>query len=129
METTTTRPMTSHEVVETDLAYICDGLKDEFRQMAGSTLLITGAAGFLGHYLLQGALYWNDRRSGGARMRVVALDNFVRGVPGWLGELRGRTDLEVLAHDITQPLPGSIGPADYIVHAAALKHLLKGNLS
>jgi nucleoside-diphosphate-sugar epimerase len=95
-------------------------LRSEFGEMGGSTLLITGAAGFLGYYLTQAALHWNDHHSGGAPIRLVALDNFVRGTPAWLTALVGRRDLQLLTHDVTAPLPDSIGPTDYIIHAAGI---------
>jgi nucleoside-diphosphate-sugar epimerase len=120
IKTITERTQTSRDVIQADLAHICDGLTDEFRQMEGSTLLITGAAGFLGYYLLQGALAWNDHRNGGSKIRVLAVDNFVRGMPAWVGELSGRSDLTVVPHDITRPLPKEIGAVDYMIHAAGI---------
>lgn len=108
------------DVIEMDLEYVCDSLIPEFKQMEGARLLITGAAGFLGHYLVRGALAWNENRASGSKIQVVALDNFVRGMPTWLRDLRGHRDLSILPHDIIQPLPSEIGYTDYIIHAAGI---------
>jgi dTDP-glucose 4,6-dehydratase/UDP-glucuronate decarboxylase len=110
----------SGDVVEADLAHITAELDSEFAEMGGATLLITGAAGFLGYYLVQGALSWNDHHGRGARIRVIASDNFVRGRPDWLSAIDRRPDLKVLTHDVTTPLPDDIGPIEYIIHAAGI---------
>jgi len=57
--------------------------------------LITGGGGFLGYYLVQAALYWNDKRASGARIDVTVYDNYVRGVPEWLEALRPRKQVVV----------------------------------
>ena len=55
---------TAQAVVERDLQYICRGLESEFATMVGKRLLIVGGAGFLGYYLVQSVLHWNDQRDG-----------------------------------------------------------------
>jgi nucleoside-diphosphate-sugar epimerase len=111
---------TAEGVIEADLEHLSRELHTEFSELGGTTLLITGAAGFLGYYLVKGALHWNDHHSGGARIRVVALDNFVRGTPAWLSSLGARADLHLLTHDIREDLPKTVGPLDYIIHAAGI---------
>ncbi len=102
-----------------DLEAMCVDLTGEFEQMAGSRLLITGGGGFLGYYLVQSVLHWNDTRPG-EKIDVVVYDNYVRGVPAWLEALRGRPDLELRRHDMIEPLPADIGHFDYVVHAAGI---------
>jgi UDP-glucuronate decarboxylase len=111
---------TAQDVIDTDLEFLATELSDELGAMAGSTLLITGAAGFLGYYLVQAPLHWNATRGKGASIRVVAVDNFMRGTPAWLQALAGRADLRLIKHDILEPLPDDIGPLDYIIHAAGI---------
>ena len=79
----------AREVVRADLDYICDGLQEEFAEMAGRRLLIVGGAGFLGLYLVQAAVHWNARTDG-PPIDVVVFDNYSRGVPGWLLGSRAR---------------------------------------
>jgi nucleoside-diphosphate-sugar epimerase len=48
------------------------------------------------------------------------LDNFIRGVPAWLTALEGDSNLHLLKHDITDPLPAGIGDLQYIIHGASI---------
>ena len=48
-------------VVDEDLEYITDTLRVEFDHMSGKKLLVVGGAGFLGYYLVQSVLRWNDK--------------------------------------------------------------------
>jgi nucleoside-diphosphate-sugar epimerase len=107
-------------VVTEDLALICGALREEFATMSGKALLVTGGAGFLGHYLVQAALHWNREQGPGRSIRLTIFDNFVRGVPDWLTERRGDPNLSVAEHDLAKPLPEPMGDFDYIVHAASI---------
>ena len=66
----------------TDLDHIVKELSSEFDQLAGKTLLITGAAGFLGYYLVLSAVHWNRKADAEKQIRVIALDNFFAESPG-----------------------------------------------
>jgi len=111
---------TARDVVASDLSYISAALQEEFSQLGGSRLLITGGAGFLGYYLSQSVLYWN-KTSGAARpIDLTIYDNYIRGIPAWLLALRGDKHLALVEHDITKPLPQDIGDFEYIVHAASI---------
>lgn len=111
---------TANEVVRHDLSYMADCLKSEFLAMSGKRLLITGGAGFLGHYFVQGALHWNRANPGEAPISVVVYDSFVRGMPTWLSGLKGDTNLTLVTHDIRYPLPIDTGDFTYIIHAASI---------
>ena len=108
------------DLLEDDLSSICDDLQAEFATMAGGRLLITGGGGFLGYYLVQSVLYWNRCRAGGAPIDVTVYENNTRGAPAWLEVLQSDDHLNLVAHDVTQPLPEDIGHLDYIVHAAGI---------
>ena len=111
---------TAADVVRADLEHIVEGAGSELAEVAGSRLLVTGGAGFLGYYLVQAALAWNiGVESAGDRIEVTVVDSFVRGVPEWLAGL-ARDELVVIEHDIRRPLPDSIGHFEYVVHAAGI---------
>ena len=110
---------TAGQVVQSDLDYICRKLEQELPMLAGKRIAITGGAGFLGYYLVQGLLHWN-RSNGGKPIHVSVYDNFSRGTPSWLVDLQGDANLELVRHDITHPLPADFGPFEYIIHAASI---------
>lgn len=111
---------TAASIVASDLSDICRRLDSEFSAMQGRTLFISGAAGFLGFYLVQSILHWNRTRGGFSPIHVIAADNYIRGVPDWLAPLAGEPSLDLLRYDITHPLPGDLGPFDYVIHAASI---------
>jgi nucleoside-diphosphate-sugar epimerase len=117
---TPTNIPSAHDIVRQDLDNISRRLDTEFAAMSGGTLLITGAAGFLGYYLVQSALHWNHTHPESGPIRLIACDNFMRGVPGWLTALYRDPALTLLRHDVTLPLPDHTGPLDYIMHAASI---------
>lgn len=119
-ETNTASLNGADRVVATDLDNIASRLDAEFRTMQGKRLFISGGAGFLGYYLIQSVLHWNATRGGGTPIHVVACDNYMRGVPGWLTALADDPALALLKHDITDPLPATAGTFDYFIHAASI---------
>jgi UDP-glucuronate decarboxylase len=108
------------DVVATDLDSLSHQLEAEFGRLSGRSLLIAGGAGFLGYYLVQGALHWNRIHGAQPPIQVIVLDNFIRGVPGWLMALEQDSNLSLLKHDITQPLPAAVGDVEYLIHAASI---------
>jgi UDP-glucuronate decarboxylase len=108
------------QLLDEDLDAICADLGAEFGVMSGGRLLVTGGAGFLGYYLVQSVLRWNDTLAAGGKINVTVYDNYARGVPEWLEALRGRADLELRRLDLIEPLPRDIGHFDYVVHAAGI---------
>jgi UDP-glucuronate decarboxylase len=112
--------MTAEQVVNQDLEEVCSGLTQEFEQLSGKDLLITGGAGFLGYYLVGSVLHWNSNADPSRRIRLTVYDSFSRGVPEWLGLLKARSEFDMVQHDITNPLPARARDFQYIVHAASI---------
>jgi nucleoside-diphosphate-sugar epimerase len=113
--------MNAQEVVMFDLDTMCDNLQEEFSRMSGKRFLLTGGAGFLGHYFVQAALHWNSQRSAGnSPIQVIVYDSFVRGMPPWLSKLQGDRNLTLIRRDIRYPLPTDMGDVQFIVHAASI---------
>jgi UDP-glucuronate decarboxylase len=107
-------------VVRGDLDRLREALDDVLPALRGTRLLVTGGAGFLGHYLVQGALDWNRGAGAGEAVHVTVHDTFARGCPAWLARLRGDPCLELVRRDAAAPLPPDAGRFDWIVHAASI---------
>ncbi|HET6462943.1 MAG TPA: NAD-dependent epimerase/dehydratase family protein, partial [Candidatus Krumholzibacteria bacterium] len=107
-------------LLDRDLDYVCENLRGEFSKMAGKRVLMTGGAGFLGYYMVQSVLHWNDRAGTGDKIHMTVFDNYVRGVPAWLEALEGRKDLTLTRFDIRHPLPDPMPEFEYIIHAAGI---------
>jgi nucleoside-diphosphate-sugar epimerase len=103
-----------------DLDYICDNLREEFARMAGTSLLITGGAGFLGYYLVLAAVHFNRTAARDQPIRITVWDNFARGEPQWLRDLAGEPNLRVEKHDLIAPLPEAMPEFRWIIHAAGI---------
>ena len=111
--------MTPEDVVREDLDYICQQLANELPDISGKRIVITGGAGFLGYYLVQTILHWNDLSSD-SPATVYVYDNLSRGTPKWLADLKENPNLKVIKHDIATPLPEDFGPFEFIIHAASI---------
>lgn len=106
------------EIIQEDLGNILSRLQNEFKQLAGCRVVLTGGAGFLGYYLVQSICAFNKNSS--TPIQLVVLDNFIRGLPEWLKNLDGSVGLEIRRHDITEPFPSDIEQVDWIIHAASI---------
>jgi len=106
-----------HPVIAEDLDEIGAAASDSFERLAGTRVLVAGAAGFLPSYIVD-ALARANERSGGPACRIVCVDNFRTGLPERLAHLDGREDVSFVEHDVTEELTGV--DADYIVHAASI---------
>ncbi|MDQ3120017.1 MAG: NAD-dependent epimerase/dehydratase family protein [Verrucomicrobiota bacterium] len=87
-------------------------------RFSGKTVLLTGAAGFLGSQFVHYFLHLNDSGALQQRCRLVVWDNFVRGLPSWLAALRGHADLVCEQKDITEK--HDYGKVDFVIHAASI---------
>ncbi|OBB04116.1 NAD-dependent dehydratase [Mycobacteriaceae bacterium 1482268.1] len=108
------------EVVSDDVESICRRLSDEFSTMAGSRLLITGGAGFLGYYLVHAIHHHNGNSIEAEQISLTVFDNYVRGVPGWTKQLDGESGIRFVTYDLASPLGEDIGDFEYIIHAASI---------
>lgn len=81
----------------------------------GSSVLISGAAGFLPAYMVECLAELNSR---GAGIKVLCLVRDVEKAKRRLGHLLDR-GVSLIKHDISNPLPEELPLVDFIIHAAS----------
>lgn len=107
--------------LEKDLQHTYGCLSEEERKkLSGSTVLLTGSAGFLGFYLVHFLYRFREELS---LRKVLCLDNFMLGKPGWQTEISGDPRFLVrkydVIHDSLEDIPEA-GEADLVVHMASI---------
>lgn len=101
-----------NRVLEDDLkTIIAENLSWE--KLKNKTVMITGASGMVGSYMLYVLLMLNDENHYG-----IKVDAVMRNVNKLPEEVRNREDVNVVVADVTKDIP-DVGDIDYIIHAAS----------
>lgn len=100
-----------------DIAEIANQLGDKAKAFEGKTVLMTGAAGFLGRYFAETFSYLN-KNTLKAPVRVIALDNLITSAATDL-EKTFTGSLEFIQHDIVKPFKPD-AKVDFVLHAAGI---------
>ncbi len=101
-------------IIMEDAEWIYARYGDRLSELAGSRILVTGASGFLCSYLVDVLTTWSK-----PQLKVVAADNFIAASRDRLTHLAASPAVELMPHDVTQPIPLD-GPIDYIIHGASI---------
>jgi UDP-glucuronate decarboxylase len=106
-----------HELVENG-KLILNGLGELNKKFYGKSILITGAAGFLG---TQFAYYFSSLNNSSLiekPIKVYLWDNFIRGCPDWIEEFKTNKNFVIEKKDIINDL--DYPDVNYIIHAASI---------
>lgn len=101
-----------NKILDQDLEQIISE-KISWEKLKGKTVLITGASGMVGSYMLYVLLKLNDKLGYG--IKVIAMVRNPKKLPA---EVTGRDDVKIVVHDVTEKYE-SDEKLDYIVHAAS----------
>lgn len=101
-----------------DAVEVINGLGELNETFDGANVLLTGAAGFLGAHFVHYFLALNDSGRLRQKCRILAIDNFSRGLPHWLKQLESRPDLELQRANITQKRDFPL--VEFVIHAASI---------
>jgi len=103
--------------IREDAVLVCAGITDWLKQLNGTTLLVTGAGGFLASHFLETIAVYNESHRPGCR--VLAADNFQSGLPQRIAWAQDRPDILLAQCDISRGWdPGE--RVDWIIHAASI---------
>lgn len=101
-----------------DADAIADALEKQVQRFTGKTVLLTGAAGFLGSQFVHFFARLNDSGALPVPCRILAFDNYLRGIPSWLRFFEGRGDVDVRMADIVAVR--AFPRCDFLIHAASV---------
>jgi nucleoside-diphosphate-sugar epimerase len=85
--------------------------------LRNKTVLVTGGGGFLAAYLIKSLLATSRHHK--LDVKVICVARSMRSVEARLSAYLGASDLRVVQHDISRPLPNDFPHADFIVHSAS----------
>src|SRR3989338_9630500 len=108
----------SEKIVKKDIATIAQGLGEEAIKFEGKTILMSGAGGFLGKYIVGTLAHLNDTVFK-KPCRVISVDNYITGVRHPHFNYQGRSDILDVWADVGYPLPVR-EDVHYIIHGAGL---------
>lgn len=113
--------MTFGKQLSADLEHTLTELSAEERdRLQGATVLMTGCAGFIGYYYMQFFQRYADELG---VEKIIALDNFMLGRPGWLAPFETDAHFDLRKFDIIKDDIGAIPGAeraDFIIHMASI---------
>jgi len=98
-----------------DIITSLDNLNKRF---SGKKILLTGAAGFLGCQFMHYFKILNESNTIDHPCHIYAWDNYLRGVPDWMNELKGSPSITISKKDIIRDI--DYPDPDYIIHAASI---------
>lgn len=105
-----------HPVILEDIASITSNQKIQWEKLRSRTVLITGASGLIGSYLVYSLLGLNEIKH--ANIKILALVRNRQKAEKQFGKLLERDDLILLEKDVTEPLNTS-EKIHYIFHTAS----------
>lgn len=112
--------MIKNPIIIEDLEYIFRNLEKK-EKFQGTSILITGCAGFLGYSILQ--FFSTYAKTLGIK-RIIGLDNWIMGKPDWIIQLHKNTpELSLhtfnIANGNIKEIPEA-ADADFIIHMASI---------
>ncbi|MDC1008435.1 NAD-dependent epimerase/dehydratase family protein [Gammaproteobacteria bacterium] len=109
-------------IVKTDLEHIKAKISSQQSKLEGSTILVTGCAGFLGFYMINFFTYFASELG---INKIIGLDNFILDQPNWLAKLEKDYPeiLKIQNFDISSQKIHNVEDSDtvtHVIHAASI---------
>ena len=111
----------ANNILAGDIRHTLSGLTtDEREKFRGSTILVTGCAGFLGYYMMH---FFDATAEELGIEKIIGLDNFMLGKPEWIQKLESNPRIDIQKFDIIKDNISSVAgadKADLIIHMASI---------
>lgn len=98
---------------------LCANISIDWSKFDNKVLMITGATGLMGRFLIQVLLYRNIQK--GINTRIIAVGRNREKFVSRFSNIEGQENLEFYKHDVQQPCKFS-GRLDMIIHMASNTH-------
>jgi len=105
------------KIVAEDLAHIVEDFDLPWSELAGKTILVTGASGMLPAYMVETLLYLNEKDDR-TKTKVIGLARNKERALARFAHYKNRDDLELLIQDVCD-IVSIETKIDYIIHAAS----------
>lgn len=119
MKNKTSSPNEIHPIIQEDIQSIVKRLGSRITQLSGRKMLVTGATGLLGSYIVETIAYANSSRILYPSCKVLGLQKSLVTKNSRLGYLLDRDDIQFVSHDAAIEYRSSY-IFDYIVHSAGM---------
>jgi UDP-glucuronate decarboxylase len=108
-----------NSIIKKDIESIIRRLGNKVKKLSGKTVLITGASGLIGSYLVETIAYLNSKKRLSKPCKIIGLQKSVITKNSRLGYLLNRKDIQFISHDATLPyFPNR--KVDYFIHSAGM---------
>ena len=104
----------NNKVIDQDILNIINNPLP-WEKLKNNTIIISGASGFVPSYIVETLVKLNKK---GFNIKIICIMRNIDYGLMRLGHLI-KFGLEIIKHDITNPLPSSLPKSDYIIHAAS----------
>lgn len=104
-----------HPIVAEDLKEI-SAKNLPFSKLAGKTIVVSGASGMIGGYLIEVFLFLNTTKN--LKMKIIALTRNEKKTRKKFAQYSKRHDLLLIIRDVVLPTPIK-GRVDIVIHAAS----------
>lgn len=111
--------MIGHPLYRADIAAVA-ALPLPWERLAGTTLLVAGARGLVGSFLIDVLMHLN--RESGLNCRIIAMGRDVEKGQAVFAPYWSSPCFSFLAHDVNTPLPDHVPPAQHVLHLASNTH-------
>lgn len=108
-----------HPIIKTDIQNIIRRLGDSIQKLSGKNILITGASGLIGSYIVETMAFLNSENTLRESCKVIGLQKREIVKESRLGYLLDCRDVQFVSRNAAVPYSPSV-KIDYFIHAAGM---------